>query len=328
MALGGAVERRQRWAAFSVKAHLDLGSLAADILLYDRIILPVPENDAEYDRWVSARWAPGKLAPLVVQAAGHIIAVPWTAQLQQEWKTRSDAMKGLGKEVFYGITGVIYASYPPAWEEISASLQPGEKPVRKPSLMAGFQSRGEAKAELGLGPAEVAKKKMEPGGRDVDRVVALKVRRMVCEPDIADPEQRFLAAVSLAENDRFQEARRNLFDWEDALYADGWTPVEVEKNLPGLEEAYADAVRTANKHMVVRAITTLLPGAAGWAVTAMGHPHAKTVVSKSLSLVGGFFGKEIRPEGMPGAALGMIRAAYRDVEVEKVSPGGRFGLGR
>jgi hypothetical protein len=37
MALGGKMERRQRWAAFSVKAHRDLGSLAADIPLYVRI---------------------------------------------------------------------------------------------------------------------------------------------------------------------------------------------------------------------------------------------------------------------------------------------------
>ncbi len=102
MALGD-MERRQRWAAFSVKAHRDLGSLAADIPLYDRIILPVPENDAEYDRWVRAHWDPDKLAPVVVQAAGHIIAVPWTTQLQQEWKTRWDAMKALGEEVSNGM---------------------------------------------------------------------------------------------------------------------------------------------------------------------------------------------------------------------------------
>lgn len=319
MTLQGVVERKQRWAAFSVKAHRDLGSLAADILLYDRIILPVPEDDAESDRWMRKNWAPDKLAPLVVKAAGHIIAVPWTAQLQREWKTRSDAMKSLDKELSYGMTGVIYASYPPAWQEISASLQPGEQPVRKPSLLAGFQSPGEAQAELGLGPAEVAKKETEPGGRGVDHVVALKVRHMVHEPDIPDYEEKFLAAVSLVENSRFQEARRNLFDWEDAMYADGWTPEEVEKELPGLEEAYRDAVRAANKHMVVRAVTTLLPGAAGWAVTAMGQPHAKTPVSKTLSLVGGFFGgKEVRPESLPGAALGMIRAAYREVEVEQV----------
>ena len=53
-----ANERRQRWAAFSVRAHRDLPALASDVLLYDRLILPVPEDDAEYDRWVNRTGSP------------------------------------------------------------------------------------------------------------------------------------------------------------------------------------------------------------------------------------------------------------------------------
>ena len=319
MTVSAALERRQRWAAFSVRAHRDLGSLAADILLYDRVILPVPDSDAEYDRWVRSKWAPEKLAPLVVQSAGHIIGVPWTADLQQEWKARWDAKKALGQEASYGLTGVTIASSSPAYEEIVANLEPSDRPKRKPSLMAGFQSPAEAKAELGLEPAELAKKATEPGGRPVDRVVALQVQRMVYEPDIPDPEQRFLAAVALAENPRFQEARRKLFDLEDTLYVDGWTIDDVEKKISELEEEYRDAVKDAHAQMVIRAVRTLLPGAAGWAVAPMG-PHAKTLVSKTLSMVGGVFsGQEVDPDGLPGAALGMIRAAYREVETQQVA---------
>ena len=54
-------ERRQRWAAFSVRAHRDLASLAADILLYDRIILPVPEDEPDSERWVRKQWNPDDL---------------------------------------------------------------------------------------------------------------------------------------------------------------------------------------------------------------------------------------------------------------------------
>ena len=72
------IERLQRWAAFSVRAHRDLGSLAADLLLYDKLILPVPEDEAEFDRWVKNRWAPEKIATTVVKGAGRILAVPWT----------------------------------------------------------------------------------------------------------------------------------------------------------------------------------------------------------------------------------------------------------
>ena len=78
---GMTVDRRQRWAAFSVRAHRDIGSLASDVLLYHRIILPVPEDDPEYERWVRSGWDPDAIALRTVQAAGVIIPVPWTAQL-------------------------------------------------------------------------------------------------------------------------------------------------------------------------------------------------------------------------------------------------------
>jgi hypothetical protein len=324
----GIVERRQRWAAFSVRAHRDLASLAADILLYDRIILPVPENDPEYDRWEREQWNPADIAPRIVQSAGRIIPVPWTAQLRAEWQNRWNALRTLGGEVAYGLTGAIYASYPPAWTEIAASLQPDQVPQRKPAILAGYQSAAEAKAELGLiSGAGVQGSKAEPsdtmpGGRPADLVVALQVHRIVHEPDVADPNEAFLTAVSLAEDDRFQRARRNLFDREDDLFVDGWEPEEVVKKLPGLEEEYRDAVRAKARHTRLRWTAILLPKAAGWGVAGSGHPHFKAPVQKILSFVAGRFISMsspqgyIDPEAHPGAALEMIRAAYRNEHSE------------
>jgi hypothetical protein len=325
----GAGERRQRWAAFSVRAHRDLGSLATDILLYDRIILPVPEDEPEYERWIRENWNPDDIAPRVVQVAGRIIPVPWTARLRAEWENRWDALRALGGEVGYGLTGVVYASYPPAWDEIAASVAPDQLPKRKPAVLAGFQSAEEAKAELGLVPAngvrESTGKPIDniPGARPVDLVVALHVRRLVHEPNIKDPKEAFETAVSLAENPRFQCARRNLFDWEDNLFVDGWEPGEAEKELSGLEEEYRDAVRATARQTRLRLAATLIPKAAGWAVAAAGHPHAKRVVTKSLSFLAGYFVAipppmygPVDPEAHPGAALDMIRAAYRNEHPE------------
>jgi hypothetical protein len=197
------IERRQRWAAFSVRAHRDVASLAADILLYDRSILPVPEDEPEYDRWVREKWDPDDIAPRIVQAAGRIIPVPWTAALRNEWQSRWHGLRALGSEVAYGLTGVIYASYPPAWAEIAAGLQPDQLPERKPSILAGFQSAEEAQAELGLTSASSVSEYppqssgSEPGRRATDLIVALHVHRLVHEPEIADPEEAFLTAISL-----------------------------------------------------------------------------------------------------------------------------------
>ena len=128
-----------------------------------------------------------------------------------------DQFRTLSDEVAYGLTGIIYASYPPAWTEIAAGLQPDQIPERKPAILVGYQSADEAKAELALShfdleqglfkspPAEII-----PGGRPADLVVALHVHRIMHERDLPDPEETFLAAIQLAENDRFQRARRNL----------------------------------------------------------------------------------------------------------------------
>ena len=322
---GMTVDRGQRWAAFSVRAHRDIGSLASDVLLYDRIILPVPEDDPEYDRWVRKGWDSDSIALRTIQAAGVIVPVPWTAQLRAEWQTSWDRLQQLGQEVAYGLTGKIYAASPAAWDEIAAGLQPDELPERKPFILAGYQSEQEARAELSILPAEgvaadVATFPSEtgvPGARPVDHAVALQVRRIVEEPAVMDPEEAFRTAVGLATNPAFQRARRRLFDLEDDLYVDKWEPTDVEEKLAGLEEEYRDVVRAACRQTRRRQVATLLPAAAGWAIVAAGHPHLKGPVSHSLSLVIGRFvslSNPMDPAQYPGAAMTMIRAAYRQRE--------------
>jgi hypothetical protein len=52
----GLLPRRERWGVYSVRAHMDLVALAREVLLYDRIVLPTPEDVAEADRWDRRGW--------------------------------------------------------------------------------------------------------------------------------------------------------------------------------------------------------------------------------------------------------------------------------
>ena len=211
------IERLQRWAAFSVKAHCNRDSFAADLLLYDKLIVPVPDDDAEYERWMGKGWQPDKIADTVTASAGRLLPVPWTAELRAQWKDGQARLEKLGEEVEFGYTGFIYASSAAAWEEIAKSINilPAEdRPKRKPSLLAGYQSAGEARVELGLSPLdpEFARSRTNPehrpGGRSVDQVVAFKVRRLVHEPKLRDPGDAFEVAVKLADDPVFQQARQ------------------------------------------------------------------------------------------------------------------------
>ena len=47
----------ERWGAYSVVDHKDARKLAADVLLYDRLVLPTPP-DQDRERWVKNKWDP------------------------------------------------------------------------------------------------------------------------------------------------------------------------------------------------------------------------------------------------------------------------------
>jgi hypothetical protein len=318
---GTGIERLQRWAAFSVKAHRDLGSLAADLLLYDKLILPVPEDDDEFDRWVKNRWNPEEIATTVVKGAGRILPVPWTAQLRAQFDEGWKHLRKLGDEVAYGYTGLIYASSQAAWQEIYKSVYTDEKPARKPALFAGYQSAEEAKAELALEfldqEAGARRRNPErlPGGRPVDHLVAVQIQRLVHEPAVEDPNEAFDAAVSLVENPAFQQARQGLFDWEDRIFVDDWSMEDAQSELLGWQEAYRDAVQAHVVETRMRWASTVLPKVAAWTATASGHPHLAKPASWGAKWVAGKFLPVSDQPGLerhPGAAFEMIRVAYRD----------------
>lgn len=107
-------DRRQRWAAFSVRAHTHLQALATDILLYDRLIIPTPADESEYARFEAQGWRPDEVELRKIQSAGRIITIPWSAQLREEWRTGFEQLTELAVEVAYGFTGYIAATSPAA----------------------------------------------------------------------------------------------------------------------------------------------------------------------------------------------------------------------
>jgi hypothetical protein len=48
----------ERWGALSVKDHLDTQALAADLLLYDRLVFPVFSGHGERTHWRGVGWDP------------------------------------------------------------------------------------------------------------------------------------------------------------------------------------------------------------------------------------------------------------------------------
>jgi hypothetical protein len=61
----------------------------ADVLLYDRLVIPVPpeEDAAERKRWRSRRWRPARQHDLLeILPREQLIKVPWTGMHRQQWE--------------------------------------------------------------------------------------------------------------------------------------------------------------------------------------------------------------------------------------------------
>ena len=80
------------WGTYSVRDHLAAQPWVADVLLYDRLVIPVPpregtaEHKAEWQRWEAAGWQPGVQQELTQILGDRAVCVPWDASMQAFWR--------------------------------------------------------------------------------------------------------------------------------------------------------------------------------------------------------------------------------------------------
>lgn len=85
------------WGTFSVGDHLRRRPFVADVLLYDRLIVPTPpDSDTdEQKRWRTMGWKPHRQKRILdLIASENLIRVPWTEGHRLNWEGRyRDALK-------------------------------------------------------------------------------------------------------------------------------------------------------------------------------------------------------------------------------------------
>src|SRR6478672_430120 len=67
------------WGTFSVRDHLVERAFIADVLLYDRLVIPTRPDGTPGDEWPAA-WKSAKQRTLLGDLAELAISVPWDAQ--------------------------------------------------------------------------------------------------------------------------------------------------------------------------------------------------------------------------------------------------------
>jgi hypothetical protein len=76
------------WGTFSVADHLRRRPFVADVLLYDRLVVPVPDSDEEIRRWRDRKRNP-ELQQNLLEIVGDLgVPIPWSIERHHQWVER------------------------------------------------------------------------------------------------------------------------------------------------------------------------------------------------------------------------------------------------
>ena len=79
---------KQLWGAHSVADHCVARAYVTDVILYDRIVVPVPPHDEpdEIKRW-QAQWDPERQGTLLAALGDFAHRIEWSSELRDEWSS-------------------------------------------------------------------------------------------------------------------------------------------------------------------------------------------------------------------------------------------------
>jgi hypothetical protein len=212
---------KEVWATYSVKDHTAPKAFVADVMMYDRLVIPVPAkgDEAHWEEWDVSRQE--RLLKILGERA---VCVVWDAQWQAKWQSQWDAAKAVGD-----------ATSPDAFRMTpSVLLESVPKTVTGVAAVATFSSADEMRAALKMREAVPPS---NPGGPYASGPLAAVIGREFLVPD--DPawndEDLLRAAVDIAGDVGFRRKRAAYWRWQREFLAD-WTLLDQEALNQAVEE--------------------------------------------------------------------------------------------
>jgi len=264
---------REVWATYSVKDHQNRRSLAADIMLYDRLVFPVPQtadpqfdkvdptrtwpviwsrNKVEWKRWEDEKWTPEAQESVLKLIEPVVRRVPWDAPHQEEWRKEvaEAAEQHLPGYAFNATRTVLTRDLPADVTGVDA-MGPAYRTVEQLEKELGVSTDG-------------TRKKMPASA--LSAVLGWEVL-VPDDPRLKDDELLKEAVTFVTENKEFRLHRSAFWDWQQQYLKNGVTDREsIEKAVKDMRELLelqkAAAKRMPFEHATRYAFRIGAPGVA------------------------------------------------------------------
>ena len=298
---------KRLWGCYSVADHLSERAFVADLLLYDRLLIPTPASD-DLERW-KKEWDPERQARILEILGPFAEPIEWSAPLRDEWKELSTQTLAQDADSAYQWTRAIISQQ--LEEEVRTS---GD--VRAVAVYAspdGFDrdwrlvgSPFFLRRATTVVPGELTQV-MRATDADQEELAKLVVTQLVVPNDGLDDYEVLERTVELVGRPGVAERRAELHELIASLKADegirDQTVVsQVKEHLDALNEAVAEKSDATKARQCVTGLTWAAGGFALWfpPVAALIGPAA----SIGNAVVKRLFGEgEKRADGGGGVEL-------------------------
>ncbi len=253
---------RERWGTFSVRDHLRKQPFAADVLIYDRLVIPFPANPKQRDEWSKSKWAPRRLKSLlkVLRVEGDefkrpAIAVPWDDHTRDLFRRRAETAEILDKEANYGLTRRLLAT----------ELAPPEPVgVTRVSIVAAYGSISDTQKDW------IANDDQE---RRETVTIALANKFLVPSFEGKSAVELLQEAVDLADDSEFKKKRAKMYQWQEDVFRAKISDTKALQEMAQYVDEYNELTKKAVRTVYMKFAFTLVP----IAISALSGPLAPAI---------------------------------------------------
>lgn len=221
----------ERWGSLSVDDHVNAEVLATNVLLYDRLVIPVMTEQADRNErayWESHGWDPDLQADRLEQLGDLAVPRPWDQTRRQVYRSRVAELKAEQHDA----SAIDH-------KHITRMILAQEKVMDKPTgvddvvVVAAYNSLSALNADFPVVDA-----------KDHVAAQAYLLSRRLAVPDL--PAHVLVdECVKLSSDKEFRARRADLFDWQELAVARKWSPAETVGRVSEMTERYNTRVKEA-----------------------------------------------------------------------------------
>lgn len=267
---------RETWGTFAVRDHLLRRAFVADVLLYDRLVIPFPDDEQERGRWRQEGWEPDVLEKkLDILGDGLVQLIPWSSAKREQFADRIKAAQAVQFDTDnlaecaaqgidpWAMTRMILVDDVGGWKDQQFVAQ---LPGVYVDAVAAYPSYDAYRADV-----------PNTDGPPNSRVVGWEI--IVPEDSTLDDDTLLKEAVKLACDETFREKRAAFNAWRREMVELEASAQNIRADLTSRLQEY----RAAMKRVEVR--TRVLNA---FAVVGIGASIAGGVLFPPITVAGGF----------------------------------------